>query len=83
MEHQTSESNDCDLPAFISKSPPRLLMQCGRNSNELKPKKLFCELGLGHIVKISNVSKDSFLKHNEAAVAFDSDYSSHGEEQKI
>ena len=55
-------------------------MQCGRNSNELKPKILFCELGLGHIVKISNVSKDSSLKQNEAAVAFDSDYSSHGEE---
>ena len=29
-------------------------MQCGRNSNEIKPKKLFCELGLGHIVKICN-----------------------------
>ena len=56
-------------------------MQSGRNSKELKPKKLFSELGFGLIVKRSNVSKDMFFKQNEA-VAFASDFSSHGEETK-
>ena len=57
-------------------------MQCGRNSNEIKPKKLFCELGFGLIVKVCNVSKDRFFQQNEAVVAFASDYPSHGEETK-